>query len=155
MKSNPKIIQYLNQALGRELIAINQFFLHSKMYHHWGFTKLAGKEYNESIEEMKHADELAARILFLEGLPNFQDLGKLLIGENVKEVLECDLRLELNYVDLLKEGIAFCEQDKDFVSRDLLQKILIAEESHVDWLETQLELIDKMGLENYLQSQAN
>ncbi len=153
MRGDEKAIEYLNQALGRELIAVNQFFLHARMYKDWGLTKLGDKEYEESIEEMKHADQLIERILFLNGLPNLQELGRLLIGENTEEMLNCDLKLETEYVDLLKEAIAYCESIKDYISRDLLQGILSSEEEHVDWLETQLGLIEKMGLQNYLQSQ--
>ena len=150
--TDPKVIQYLNKALGNELIAINQYFLHSRMFEDWGLKKLAEKEYEESIDEMKHADQLTRRILFLEGLPNMQDLGKLLIGEGVREMLECDLRLEHIACPRLKEGIAYCESVSDFVSRDLLSSILDSEEEHIDWLETQLSLIDRVGLENYQQS---
>ena len=150
--TDPKVIQYLNKALGNELIAINQYFLHSRMFEDWGLKRLAEKEYEESIDEMKHADQLTQRILFLEGLPNMQDLGKLMIGENVKEMLECDLSLEHIACPDLKEGIAYCESVSDYVSRDLLSSILDSEEDHIDWLETQLSLIDRIGLENYQQS---
>ena len=150
--TDPKVIQYLNKALGKELIAINQYFLHSRMFEDWGLKRLAEKEYEESIDEMKHADQLTQRILFLEGLPNMQDLGKLMIGENVKEMLECDLSLEHIACPDLKEGIAYCESVSDYVSRDLLSSILDSEEEHIDWLETQLSLIDRIGLENYQQS---
>jgi len=142
----------LNKALANELVAINQYFLHSRMLGDWGLLKLAEKEYEESIDEMKHADQLTQRILFLEGLPNMQDLGKLSIGENTKEILECDLGLEHIACPNLKEGIAYCESVEDFVSRNLLSSILDSEEDHVDWLETQLSLINKVGLENYQQS---
>lgn len=152
MQSDPKVIEYLNKALGNELVAINQYFLHSRMFEDWGLTKLAEKEYEESIDEMKHADELTKRILFLEGLPNMQDLGKLLIGENVKEMLECDLQIEKIACPDLKEGIAYCESVADYVSRDLLSSILESEEEHIDWLETQLSLLERVGLENYQQS---
>jgi len=152
MKSDSKVIEHLNQALANELIAINQYFLHSRMYKDWGLDKLADKEYEESIDEMKHADLLINRILLLEGLPNLQNLGKLLIGENTKEALECDLQLEMLACPDLKVGIAYCESVSDFVSRDLLSDILESEEEHIDWLETQLGLIDKVGLENYQQS---
>ena len=150
--TDPKVIQYLNKALGNELIAINQYFLHSRMFEDWGLKRLAEKEYEESIDEMKHADQLTQRILFLEGLPNMQDLGKLMIGENVKEMLECDLSLEHIACPDLKEGIAYCESVSDYVSRDLLSSILDSEEEHIDWLETQLSLIVRIGLENYQQS---
>ena len=152
MQADAKVIEYLNKALGNELIAINQYFLHSRMFEDWGLSKLAAKEYEESIDEMKHADQLVKRILFLEGLPNLQELGKLLIGENTREMLECDLKLEMIACPDLKAGVAYCESVNDFVSRDLLGSILDAEEEHIDWLETQLSLIDKVGLENYQQS---
>ena len=152
MQADPKVIKFLNKALGNELVAINQYFLHSRIYEDWGLVKLAEKEYEESIDEMKHADELTKRILFLEGLPNLQDLGKLFIGENTKEMLECDLQLEHIACPDLKEGIAYCESVADFTSRNLLSSILDSEEEHIDWLETQLSLIDKVGLENYQQS---
>ena len=152
MKADATVIKHLNKALSNELIAINQYFLHSRMYENWGFNKLAEKEYEESIDEMKHADELTKRILMLDGLPNYQKLGKLLIGENVREMLECDLKLEMQACPDLREGIAYCESVSDYVSRQLLVDILESEEEHVDWLETQLALIDKIGLENYQQS---
>ena len=152
MKSDAVVIKHLNKALANELVAINQYFLHSRMYEDWGLGKLAEKEYEESIDEMKHADMLIKRILFLEGLPNLQNLGKLMIGENTKEMLECDLQLEMIACPDLKEGIAYCESISDFVSRDLLSNILDSEEEHVDWLETQLCLIEKVGIENYQQS---
>ena len=152
MKGDAKVIEYLNKALGNELVAINQYFLHSRMYKDWGLKELADHEYEESIDEMKHADVLTERILFLEGLPNLQDLGKLLIGENTKEMLECDLKLELKAIPDLRDGIEYCESVRDYVSRDLLQDILESEEEHVDWLETQLGLIEKVGIENYQQS---
>lgn len=152
MKSDSGILKHLNQALANELIAINQYFLHSRMYKDWGLDRLAAKEHEESIDEMKHADRLIERILFLEGLPNLQKLGSLLIGENTQEMLECDLKLEMMACPDLKAGIAACESVSDFVSRDLLSAILDSEEEHIDWLETQLSLIAKVGLENYQQS---
>lgn len=152
MQADAQVIKHLNKALGNELIAINQYFLHSRMYEDWGLNKLAEKEYEESIDEMKHADELIKRILFLEGLPNLQNLGKLLIGENTREMLECDLKLEMLACPDLKDGIAYCESVNDYVSRELLSSILESEEEHIDWLETQISLIDKVGLENYQQS---
>lgn len=152
MKGDPKVIEYLNKLLGGELVAINQYFLHSKMYRNWGYGELAKHEYEESIDEMKHADRLTDRILFLEGLPNYQHLGKLRIGENVPEMLQCDLDLELDGIPLLKEAITYCESVKDYASRELMVSILESEEGHVDWLETQLDLIKAVGLQNYLQS---
>lgn len=154
MKGDKKVIQYLNRALANELTAINQYFLHSRMYKDWGITKLADKEYEESIDEMKHADELIERILFLEGLPNLQDLNKLLIGENVEEMLQCDLKLELaGHADYV-EAVAYCDQVKDYASRELFRRILESEEEHIDWLETQLEMISRMGIQNYIQLQS-
>lgn len=153
MKGDAKVIEFLNKVLGNELVAINQYFLHSRMYKDWGMKNLADYEYHESIDEMKHADMLIERILFLEGMPNLQDLGALRIGENTKEMLECDLALELVAIPDLRDAIVYSESVKDFVSRDLFNDILESEEEHVDWLETQLGLIEKMGLENYVQAQ--
>lgn len=154
MKSlDPKIIDHLNTVLKNELTAINQYFLHSKMLKDWGLDRLAEHSHEESIDEMKHADALIERILFLEGLPNLQDLGKLLIGQDVKEILTCDLRLEMLAIPDLREAVSCCEEAGDYVSRQLFRDILDAEEEHVDWLETQLSLIEKTGLENYVQSQ--
>ena len=152
MKGDPKVIEFLNKALFNELTAINQYFLHAKMLKNWGLKELAEHEYHESIDEMKHADKLAERILFLDALPNFQALGKLRIGEGPRELLECDLALELEALPLLKEAIAHCEQVGDFVSRDLFAGILESEEEHVDWIETQLGLIARVGEQNYLLS---
>ena len=153
MKSDPQVIHHLNAQLKNELTAINQYFMHYRMLKHWGFDKLAKKEYEESIGEMRHADQLMDRIFMLGGLPNLQDLGKLLIGENVPELLNCDLQSETSAQATIKDGIACCESVRDYVSRDLLQGILDDTEEHIDFLETQIELVGKVGLENYLQSQ--
>lgn len=155
MKAQPGIVEALNRVLYNELIAINQYFLHSRMLRNWGIDRLGEYEYRESIDEMKHADRLVERILFLDGLPNLQDLGKLLIGENLREILECDLKLEQAALPALREGIALCESESDYVSRNLLREILDGEEEHIDFLETQLELIENMGLENYVQLQSS
>ena len=150
MKGNDEIIAILNRVLRNELAAINQYFLHSRMFRDWGIKELAEHEYKESIEEMQHADSLIERILFLEGLPNMQEIGRLRIGEDVREMLECDLELEQAAIPDLREGIALCERESDYVSRQLLDDILKNEEEHVDWLEAQFDLIDKMGIENYV-----
>jgi bacterioferritin len=153
MKGDAKIIKRLNQVLTNELTAIDQYFLHAKMFDHWGLNRLGERERKASLDEMKHADELIERILFLEGVANLQDLHKLLIGENVQEALACDLKLEMAAHAVLKSGIAEAETAGDYVSRDLFRRILESEEEHIDWLEIQLELIDKVGIENYQQSQ--
>ena len=153
MKGDPKIIEWLNAQLKNELTAINQYFLHYRMLKHWGLDKLAAKEYAESIGEMKHADRLMDRIFTLDGLPNLQDLGKLLVGEDTVEILSCDLKSEQGAQATIKDGIAHCESVRDYVSRDLLQEILDDTEEHIDFLETQLDLVTKVGLQNYLQSQ--
>ena len=153
MQGDPLVIQHLQAQLKNELTATNQYFLHYRILKHWGLDKLAKHEYEESIGEMKHADRLMERILVLEGLPNLQDLGKLMIGENVPEVLDCDLRSERGAQATLKDGVAHCESVRDYVSREILQHILEDTEEHIDYLETQLELLGKVGLENYLQSQ--
>jgi bacterioferritin len=152
MKGEGKVIELLNGVLRNELTAINQYFLHSRMFRDMGLKELADYEHQESVDEMKHADELMERILFLEGLPNMQDIGKLMIGEHPREMLECDLKLEIHAIPLLRQAIEHCESCGDFVSRDLFTTILESEEGHVDWLETQLQLIDKVGIENYLQA---
>jgi len=154
MKGDAKTLKYLNQILKNELTAINQYFLHSRMFGNWGLERLEHHEYEESVDEMKHADRLIKRILFLEGLPNLQDLGRLRIGETVREALEADLSLEMDGLPLLRETIAYCESIKDYVSRELVEDILESEEEHVDWLETQLDLMNRMGEQNYIQSQA-
>lgn len=153
MEGNKQVINYLNRALKNELTAINQYFLHARMYKNWGLKVLDEHEYGESIEEMKHADRLIERVLFLEGLPNLQELGKLHVGENVKEILECDLALERDACPLLREAITHCESLSDYVSREVFAEILASEEEHIDWLETQLDLIQRIGLENYTQKQ--
>ena len=153
MKGDPQVIEHLNRALRNELTAINQYFLHSRMYKDWGLKALADYEYHESVDEMKHADSLIERVLFLEGLPNLQDIGKLRIGEHTREMLQSDLDLEMDAIPDLREAIAYCESVKDYVSRDLFDSILESEEEHVDWIETQLDLIERVGIENYQQSQ--
>ncbi|MBT8143109.1 MAG: bacterioferritin [Gammaproteobacteria bacterium] len=154
MKGDPKVIEFLNKVLKNELTAINQYFLHARILKNWGMTRIAEYEYHESIDEMKHADTLTERILFLDGLPNLQDLGKLLIGENLREILEADLKMEHKAIPDLRDGIQYCEQVRDYVTREVFERILENEEEHVDWLETQLGLIDSMGLKNYIQLQS-
>ena len=153
MKGDAQVITHLQAQLKNELTAINQYFLHYRMYKHWGLNLLAKKEYEESIGEMKHADQLMDRIFMLDGLPNLQDLGKLMVGENVPEALGCDLKSEMGAQATIKDGIAHCESVRDYISRDLLRSILDDTEEHIDFLETQIDLIDKVGLQNYLQSQ--
>jgi bacterioferritin len=153
MRGDAKVLDYLNRVLTNELTAINQYFLHARMFRHWGLKKLDEYEYHESVDEMKHADKLINRTLFLEGVPNLQQLNKLYIGEDVPEALKCDLRMELEAIPLLREAIAYCETCADYITRELFEDILDSEEEHVDWLETQIDLIGKIGLQNYLQSQ--
>lgn len=152
MKGDRKVIEFLNAVLRNELAAINQYFLHSRMYKDMGLNELAEHEYDESIDEMKHADQLIERILFLEGLPNLQSIANLRIGENPHEMLQCDLDLEMEALPLLQDAIAWCEECRDYVSREVFGSILASEEEHVDWLETQLELVEKVGIKNYLQA---
>ncbi|EYU13830.1 bacterioferritin [Photorhabdus luminescens] len=153
MKGDKKMIAHLNKLLGNELVAINQYFLHARMFKNWGLTRLNDKEYHESIDEMKHADRYIERILFLEGIPNLQDLGKLNIGEDIEEMLKSDLQLELQGARDLKEAITYADSIHDYVSRDLMIDVLDEEEEHIDWLETQFELIERMGIQNYTQAQ--
>jgi bacterioferritin len=155
VRGDPTVIQHLNKILKNELTAINQYFLHARLLRHWGVTKLGHYEYKESIDEMKHADRLIERILFLDGVPNLQDLGKLMIGETVQELLECDLTLEQQAIPDLRDAVAACESVRDYVTRDLLREILESEEEHVDFIETQLGLITRIGIENYIQLQSS
>lgn len=154
MKSDPKVVEYLNKALTNELTAINQYWLHYRTLHHWGVRKLADYERHESIDEMKHADVLAERVLFLDGLPNFQAIHKLKVGETVEEILKADLALEMEAIPLLRDAIEYCEEVRDYVSREIFERILESEEEHVDFLETQFDMIERMGLHNYVQLQS-
>jgi len=151
MQGDAKVIEYLNRALKHELTAINQFFLHARMLEDWGLEKYNEKEYSESIEEMQHADKLIKRVLFLEGLPNLQDLGKLLIGENVEEIIRNDRQIEIDALELYREAVGYCEQVQDYATRDLFSTLLAEEEEHLDWLDTQLERLQSMGRENFIQ----
>ncbi len=151
MKGDPKVIEFLNKALTNELTAINQYWLHYRTLKHWGVNKLAEYERHESIDEMKHADSLAERVLFLDGLPNFQAINRLKVGETVEEILKADLALEMEAIPLLRDAIQHCETVRDYISREIFERILESEEEHVDFLETQFELIERMGLPNYVQ----
>jgi len=155
MRGDPGVIEWLNTALKAELTAINQYFLHARMLKDWGVTRLAKKEYDESIEEMNHADVIIERILFLGGLPNLQDLGKLYIGENVEEILRCDMRLEDHAVPMYRDAVEYCEKVRDYGTRNILQEILSNEEEHVDYLETQFDLIKNIGIQNYIMLQSD
>jgi len=155
MRGDPKVIEFLNKVLLNELTAINQYFLHSRMYRNWGFQELAKHEYEESIDEMKHADVLAERVLFLDGLPNFQAIGRLKVGETVEEILKADLALEMEAIPMLRDAIEYSESVRDYVSREIFERILESEEEHVDFLETQFDMIARMGLENYVQLNSN